>query len=271
MPLIAVPLYMENEDVPSRDHAVRHAEEVVDRVRVADVPCVKKRRVQHRNAERRAEEDIRPEYTRRGDADQNRQIRNRRHRDQMQKSVPVRVAESRNRLCQRFHQTHHQTAGYDRRQDRDEYVAERLDDLPPERRLCRGCCLHVLFCRSRCTGNRQKLIINLVDRAGSDDELQLSAGLEHALHAFDVVERLLVDLVVVGNNEAEPRRAVCRGNHVLTAANIHSDLFRALSIVKCHTPLPSLVLCFSLFLKTFETFLKSFSIHIILYALCLFL
>ena len=40
MSLIAMALYMEEQDVPCRDLAVRHAEECVDRVRAADIPSV---------------------------------------------------------------------------------------------------------------------------------------------------------------------------------------------------------------------------------------
>ena len=93
--------------------------------------------------------------------------------------------------------THHQAGGHDGGQDGDEHVAGGLENLFPQRHAGgRGGLDIGLGGRSR-AGDGQELIVDLVDGAGADNELELSVGFKHALDAVNILQRFLVDLAVI--------------------------------------------------------------------------
>ena len=164
----------------------------------------------HHQTDNGAEEDISAENSRRGDRNDNRQIRKCGVRSHIQECEPVGVAKAEARdLRQRFDQTHHKTGCNDRRQDRNEYVADGLEQTDVPGLLCSSCRLDVFLGSSGRACDCQELVIDLVDGAGANDQLQLSVGFEHALDAVDVLECFLVDLAVVSDDKAQSGSAVC--------------------------------------------------------------
>ena len=196
--LVSGLLDREDKDVPGGDSSLI----------AGHGPGVDKIRMNHEKTDNRAQEDIAAEYSRRGDGYDTGQEDEGCIGHHIQESVPVAGCKSRKRLTEGLHQAHHETGSDDSRQDRDKYVADRLQQLLPERLFFRRGCFDVVLGRRRHAGDRQEFVIYFVDRTGADDELQLSVGFEHALDAVDVLEDLFIDLAVVRNDQAQPGRAV---------------------------------------------------------------
>ena len=96
-------------------------------------------------------------------------------------------------------QTHHKTGCDDGGKNGNENVAQSLHHVEGERLLC-GCCgLDVSLGGCGHAADVEEFIINLVDGAGSDDDLELTVGAENALDAVDVkgvfISTLLLSLV----------------------------------------------------------------------------
>ena len=87
-------------------------------------------------------------------------------------------------------------------------------------------------------GDGQELVVNLVDGAGADDQLELTVGFKHALHAVDVLQGGLVDLAVIGDNEPQSGGAMRGTDDIGASADIGGDLLSAFAIVQCHVFLP---------------------------------
>ena len=68
-------------------------------------------------------------------------------------------------------------------------------------------------------GLGDKRIVDLVDRAGAEDDLKLSLGFKDALDAGDVLQGSLVHLLVVRDDQPEPCGTVGRGDDVFLAAD----------------------------------------------------
>ena len=193
----------------------------------------------HQKTDDRAEEDVAAEDSRRGDCDDDGQVSECGICNDIEELEPVRIAEAQARdLCKGLDQTHHQTGCDDGRKDRDENVADGLQHLLPDRLLRSSRCLDVILGASRDAGHRDELIKNLIDSAGTDDQLELSVGLEHTLDAVHFFQCRLVDFAVIRNNETKSGGAVRSAYDVFSAADIRSDLFRAFSVIQCHKKFP---------------------------------
>ena len=227
--LIADLLYLKEEQVPDGDLAGGV---------VADGPGVDERGVDHHDADDGAEENVAAEDAGGGDGDQNRQQSERGVRNQVQEGEPVALAEGGPEFRDGFDNTHHQTGGHDGGQDGDEHVAGGLEDLLPQGHAggCGG--LDIGLRGGGGAGDGEELVIDLVDGAGADDELELSVGLKHALDAVHVLQRFLVDLAVIRDNEPQSGGAVRSADHVRSSAYVGGDLFSAFAIIKCHRNSP---------------------------------
>ena len=189
----------------------------------------------HQKTDDRAQEDVAAEYARRGNCYDNGQICESGISNGIEECEPVAVAESESGdLRERLDQTHHKTGGHDCRQDRNEYVTDCLQRLSPNGRL--GCCrrLDVVLRAGLNTGDLDELVKDLVDSTCTNDQLQLSIGLEHTLDAVYIVKSLFVDFAVVCNDKTKSCGAVRCGYDVLAAADIISDLLGTLMIIQCH-------------------------------------
>lgn len=227
--LITDRLHIEEQQMPYRYFAGLHS---------GHSPGVDQTRMNHTEPDDTAQENIPAEYPGRTDGDDHRQIGEGRTGNQIQELIPVRAVECRICLPQRLYQTHHQTGCHDGRKNRNEYISQCLHQ--PFRQRLPGRCgrLHICFRGRRHAGDRQKLIINLVDCPRSDDQLQLSIGIEHALHALHIFQRLGVHLAVVRNDQPETRCAVGGADDVVPSAQVAEDLLSALPVVQCHKIIP---------------------------------
>ena len=189
----------------------------------------------HEKTDNCAKENVSAENTRRRNSNDDRKESKRCIGYCIEEAEPVGTAESETRdLSQRFDKTHHKTGSNDSRKDRNENIADRFQktDVP---RLLRSCgCLCLFLGSGGYTCDIKELVIDFVDCTGSDDQLQLSIGLEHTLNAVDILKRFLVDFAVIGDNETKSGSAMrCRG-YIRATADIISDLLRALSVIQCH-------------------------------------
>ena len=80
---------------------------------------------------------------------------------------------------------------------------------------------------------RNHVGVDLVDIAGTDDDLEHAAGGECALQIFVVIEGLLVDLGLVRDHQAETGCAVCCCADVGCAADCFDDLSCHLGVIHC--------------------------------------
>ena len=101
--------------------------------------------------------------------------------------------------------------------------------------LRRGGGLHLLLGGGGEAGDLEKFVVDLVDGAGAQNQLELAVGAEHALNPLHVFQSLHVDFPVVHRHQAKPRGAVGRADQVLPPAEMAEDLPRALSVIHCHS------------------------------------
>ena len=189
----------------------------------------------HQKTDDRAQEDVAAEYTRRGNCYDNGQICESGVSNSIEECEPVAAAESQSGdLGESLDQTHHKTGCYDSGQDRDEYVADCLKSLSPDGSL--GCCrrLDVILRAGLYAGDLDELVEDLVDGTCTNDQLQLSIGLEHTLDAVYIVKSFFVDFAVISDNQTKSCGAVRCGYDVLAAADIISDFLGTLMIIQCH-------------------------------------
>ena len=136
---------------------------------------------------------------------------------------------------ERAHDAQEQAGGHDRRDDGHEDVSEELDGAHEGvGLLLRGGLLHLRLGGGSYVAEGDELVVDLVHRAGSVDDLQLAGRLEVALGARGVVNGGLVDLRVVREHEAQARRAVRGRDHVAGSADGVQYLLSRLPVVECH-------------------------------------
>ena len=104
-----------------------------------------------------------------------------------------------------------------------------------------GRSLDLLFGSGGQAGDGDELIVDLIHRAGTQDDLELSGGTEHTLHAVHVLQGFHVDLAVVHGDQPQAGGAVRRAHQVFPSAQqvedsvgshflIHSHMFYSHSI-----------------------------------------
>ena len=214
----------------------RNIKKLMDLLGIRDVPAVQEGRMDHQQAGDRTQEEVAAEDARRGDGDDDGQISKCRVGDSIQEGKPVAFAEAQSGdLGEGLDQTHHETGCDDGGQDRDEDVADGLEGLAPDRSLGRCRRLDVVLGAGGDAGDLNELVKDLVDGTCTDDQLELSVGLEHALDAIDFLECLFVDLAVIRDNKTKSGRAVRGGYYVRAAADIIGDLLRTFVIIQSHT------------------------------------
>ena len=188
-------------------------------------PCVLQVGVQHDHADDRAEERVAAEHLSRGERDQDRQEGIGHVGEQLRKHIDraagVHLDEAIvDHEVERLHDAHQEAGRHDRRDDRHEDVAQRLDRALEPVALGRALRLGLVLADRRRARKRNELVIHLVDRACAEDDLQLALRLEHALHAGRVLEFLFVYLAIIRDDKAQPCRAVRRGHDVVFAADV---------------------------------------------------
>ena len=210
--------------------------------RRARIPGVEQVRGNHGRADRGAEVDVAAETLSGGEADEDRQRGEGRGGDHVDKGRVVRDA--RVHLGQRLlteqslggHDVvdgHHQTAGDQRREDRDEDVRDHLDEAREQVSALFGFFLGLVLGDLTHAMVRNHVGVDLVNIAGTDDDLEHAAGGECALQIFVVIEGLLVDLGLVRDHQAETGCAVRCCADVGCAADCFDDLSCHLGVIHC--------------------------------------
>ena len=128
---------------------------------------------------------------------------------------------------------HHQTAGYQRREDRNEDVGDHLNETREEVAALFGFLLGLILGDLAHAMVGDHVGVNLVDVAGADDDLEHAAGSERALQIFVVVEGLLVDLGLIRDHQTETCRAVSCCADVGGTADCFDDLPCHLGMIHC--------------------------------------
>ena len=227
-------------DVHAEDVPVFHLR--FTRERRARIPGVEQVGGDHGRADRGAEVDVATETLGRGEANEDRQRGEGRGGDHVDQGSVIRDRRVHGGQRLLAEQTlsghdvvdgHHQTAGDQRREDRDEDVGDHLDEAREEVAalfgfflgLILGDLAHAVVC--------DHLGVDLVNIAGTDDDLEHAAGGECALQIFVVIEGLLVDLGLVRDHQAETGCAVCCCADVGCAADCFDDLSCHLGVIHC--------------------------------------
>ena len=199
---------LDAEDVPELHGAVGD--------RRGDSPAVDQLGHHHRGAHRRAEVGVATEPLGGREADQHRQEGERGGRQQLDHRCDV--GDRRPAIDQRQFaeqalggedvvQRHHQAAGDQGRQDRDEDVGDHLDEASEEVALLGGL-LGGFGLASLLHTQGDQLVVDVIDIAGTDDDLVHATCREGALDVHVVVERGLVDLLLIIQHQAKTGCAV---------------------------------------------------------------
>ena len=78
------------------------------------------------------------------------------------------------------------------------------------------------------------LAVDVVDIAGTDDDLEHATCCEGALEVFVRIEGSLVNLGLVGNNESQAGCTVCGCADVIGASDCFYNFGRHLGVIHCH-------------------------------------
>ena len=132
------------------------------------------------------------------------------------------------------HDAQQKTGCDDCRDDGDKDVAQQLDGAHEGVLTLRHGLLGLFLGGLFDVAELDEFVVDLVDGAGSVDNLQLAGCLEVAFGAFCVVDGLLVYLRVVGDDQAKARCAVGGGDYVVRSSHGVEDLLRGESVIECH-------------------------------------
>ena len=205
--------------------------------------CVLQRRVDHDHTDDRAQVRIRAECLCSRECDQDLQECIRRVAEQICKHIDgtagVHVDKSViDHEIQGVHDPHQETARHDRRDDRHKDISQQLDRPHEHVLLLRGRLLRLCFrtCSDACDGD--KLIEDLVYCSCTEDDLELSGCLEHALDSLHIFYGCLVRFAVIRNDKAEPCRTMRGGNDILTAPDLIQNFLCGLSVIHVDSPFP---------------------------------
>ena len=190
--------------------------------------------VDHNHADDCAQVDVAAEDAGSGGGDQHGQEDECGVGEHIQNGEPVAAAEAGDGLGQSLDQAHHQTGSHDGRQDGNKDVAHCLDHPLEDGLLGSGGSLDLVLGGGGQAGHGQELLVDLVDGAGANDQLELTIALEDTLNAVDVLQGVQVDLAVVHGDQAQASRAVRGADQVLAAAKSLVDLFGAGCVIQCH-------------------------------------
>ena len=180
------------------------------------------RRNEH-ESEDDADDRCAAELLHRRPADERRQEGERRIRQDLAHAHEV-VAHLDAEVLQHAAQTHEKTGSDEHGNDRHEDVAERARDLLRRR--------HLLVCGFLIGAARERGIhadehvVDLVDEARAENDLVLCSREELPLDAVDVLDRLVLDLILVVQDQPQTRRAVLGGADVRHAADVVENLSR---------------------------------------------
>ena len=232
---------LEAEEVP-HGGLVRVCPELGGGRRVRHGVGGQQRRGDHGCAHRGTQVSVTAEALRSGEADEHGQEREGRRGDEVDERVVVghrRVHLDDGLLAEEALgrqdrvEGHKETTGDQCREDRDEDVRDHLDeageDVATGLRFFLGLVLgdltHAMV--------RDHVGVDLVDVAGTDDDLEHAAGGECTLQIFVVIEGLLVDLGLVRDHQAETGCAVRCCADVGCAADCFDDLSCHLGVIHC--------------------------------------
>lgn len=136
---------------------------------------------------------------------------------------------------QGLHDAHQEAGGHNGGDDGDEDIPQAFDGPLEEGLLCGGGGLHLFLGGGRQTGDFQELVVDLVDGAGAQNQLELSVGAENALYTVHILQGLHVDLSVVHRHQPQPGGAVGRADQVLPPAEEAENLPGAFCVIHCHS------------------------------------
>ena len=205
-----------------------------------DGPGVHQRRVVHDHADDAAEVLVAAEDAGGGEADEDLQEDEGGVGEGVDKNPPGIGGEgAAHGVVETLGEAHEQAGGHDGRDDGDEDVAQQLGGLLDGVALGSRGRLRLVLGGGGETTLLHELVVDLVDGARTVDDLQLTGGREVALGTDRVLDLLLVDLAVVGDDQAHTRGAVCVRYDVLGTAHCLKQLFCRLCMIQSHiSPLP---------------------------------
>jgi hypothetical protein len=212
-----------------------------DRLGRGDAPGVHEVGMDHDHADDRAEILVAAEDLGGAHGDQDGQEDEGRVAEQVDDGVGAAGGDGGEGVGQALEKAHEKAARHDGRDDGHEHVAQRLDGPLVPGGLAGGGLLDLLLGRGLDAGGLDEFVVDLVDGAGADDDLQLAGRLEDALDALDVLQTLLRALAVVRDDEAQSRRAVGRAHEIFFSSEFREDLLGARFVVHDVSPLCSLL------------------------------
>ena len=139
---------------------------------------------------------------------------------------------------QRFHDAHQEAGGHDGGDDGHKDIAQRLDGSLIPRGLGGGSLLDLFLGAALDAGQLDELVVDLVHRAGAEDDLQLTLCLKDALGSLGIFQLLFIDLRVVCDDQTQAGGAMrCRDN-ILFAADAVQNLLCRVFVIHTASPFP---------------------------------
>ena len=194
-------------------------------------PGIQKIGMNHNHTDDGAQEKVASKSPGGTDGDQNGQEYESRVAEQMDDRIGSGFRHGRPYIGQTFQQSHKKSAGDDGRNNGNKNITQRLDGTL-KRILLFGCrLLHFVFAGLADAGQFDELVVNLIDRAGTEDDLKLSCRFKHSFYSFDILQGFFAALFVVCDHQAQSGGTVCGGNNIFPAADMVADFSRCFSII----------------------------------------
>ena len=201
------------------------------RIHASYAPGIQKIRMNHNHTDDGAQEKVASKSPGGTDGDQNGQEYEGRVAEQMNDGISSGFRHGRPYVGQTLQKTHEKSAGDDGGNNGYENIAQRFDG-PFEWILFFGCRLfHLVFAGFADAGQFDEFIVNLVDRAGTKDDLQLSGCFKHPLYSIDIFQRFFAALFIVRDHQTQSGGAVCGGDDIFPAADMVADFLCRFSII----------------------------------------
>ena len=208
----------------------------IRRVHAGYRPGVQKIGMNHNHTDDRSQELVSSEYLRRADGDQDRQECKRRVAEQMEDHIGSGLCHLGPDIAEALQKPHQKTAGHNCRYDRHKNISQRLDRAFEDILFRVGRLFYLFFRRTFNARDFDELVVNLIDRTGSQDNLHLTGSEKDPLYAVDLFHLFLVAFVVVANHQTKSGRAVRGGNQVRLPSDPVVNFPRRLLVIHNTSP-----------------------------------
>ena len=185
----------------------------------------------HDHADYRTQEHIAAKCLCRTGGDQDRQKCKCSVGKHVENLIGIRICHCRKQGTEALQQAHQQTGCHDCRNDRYENIPQHLDRFLEQIHLLSGCRLDIFLCGGFNAGNGYEFLIDPIDNAGAENDLQLSLCDKYALDAFNFFDFFFANALFVFDNQSQTGGTMGTGNQVFLTADFFQHLYRCFMII----------------------------------------